>query len=71
MAIERVLIGQLTAEDEDLYSAAREILAGACMQSTVDIYGVDRSALVELVCELKELERHYARVPLITNEDEQ
>jgi len=71
MAIERVLIGQLTAEDADLYSAAREILAGACIQSTVDIYGVDRSALVELVCELRELERHYARMSLITDEEEQ
>jgi hypothetical protein len=70
MAIERVLVGQLTDEDADLYSAALEIMAGACIQSTVDIHGVDRSALIELVCELKELERHYARMSL-TKEDEQ
>ena len=70
MAIERVIGGQLTAEDADLYSAARDVMAGACIQSTVDIYGVDRSALVEVVCELKELERHYARMSLSTKEDE-
>jgi formylmethanofuran dehydrogenase subunit B len=64
MVIERIMTGVLTDEDLELYSAAREVIHGADLYTTSDLYGIAKADIECLVEELKELEAHYAQMAI-------
>jgi len=64
MAIERIMAGVLTDADLELYSAAREVMHGAAIQTIADAYGIASADIECLVLELQELEAQYAQMAI-------